>query len=69
MRYCCCGCKDLSKYHKCSTLEFAEKKCGEYPDDDGYRAALALLKQEAGNQRQACGTSANGFFTPSILAD
>jgi hypothetical protein len=35
----------LSKYHKCSAVEFAEKKCGEYPDDDGYKAALELLKQ------------------------
>ena len=42
---------DCTKYvhpsHKCTAVEFAEKKCQEYPDDEGYKTALALLKQAA----------------------
>ena len=47
---------DCSRYihrsHKCTALEFAEKKCEEYPDDADFRTALEMIRQEAQRQLQ-----------------
>lgn len=42
----------VSKYRKCTALEFAEQQCAEYPDDPGFRAALDMIRAEAQRQMQ-----------------
>lgn len=47
---------DCSRYknrtYKCTALEFAEKKCAEFPDNPNFKTALEMIRAEAERQLQ-----------------